>query len=99
MRPWHQPHPEDAAIDAMREELQQRRMSQPAEVNAAEDALTKARCNLNNAEVQLRICRRLGHDDTLALLAVETAQAAVMVAGDLLIEALDVAAGRSERAA
>ena len=97
--PWPHAHPEDEAIDRARDELAAIRASQPDAVNAAQDALAKATVKLHAAEMQLRICRRLGHDDTLALLAVETAQAAVMVAGDLLIEALDVAAGRSGRAA
>ena len=97
--PWPNPHPEDEAIDRARDELAAIRASQPDAVNAAQDALAKATVKLHAAERSLQICRRLGHDDTLALRAVEHAQAAVTMAGDLLIEVLDVAAGRSERAA
>jgi len=94
MRPWHQPHPEDAAIDAARAELAARDATLPAAVVAAERTLAKATARLHAAEMSLRICRRLGHDDTLALLAVTHAQEAVSVASDALIELLDVMARR-----
>lgn len=67
-------------------------------VDLAERRHLGAVVQLRHAERTLLQCRRLGHDDTLALLAVEHAQAAVSMASDLLIEALDVAAGRRSAA-
>ena len=68
--------------------------AKPDAVETAERRLFGTTVQLRNAEKMLRQCRRLGHDDTIALLAVTHAQEAVSMASDALIEVLDAMARR-----
>lgn len=73
--------------------------AKPEALELAEGRHRGALVMLHQAEKALRTCRFHGCDDTAALFELAQAQAALSMASDLLIEALDVAAGRSERAA
>lgn len=68
--------------------------AKPEALDLAERRHAAAVYMLRQAESALWTCRAHRCDDTAALLAVERAQAAVNVEAELLIEALDAAAGR-----